>query len=299
MAGDYRHHQRTVSLNLNNATNQVYEIFSTESLTNSLTNWTIEQEVWPADDGTVTSFTVPVLDRTNSLFFFARDWTGVTSNGNQTPEWWFWMYFGTVDLLDSNTDVNGRTLVSDYTNGIDPDVTSLMVLTPSVTQGYAPLTVNFTVNASGLPGTVQSIFWDWEGDGTADLISSNLSGQSHTYSAGTYSPVVAVKTTLGTFSSGVGVSANAANMLATNSVTIVADNLPQIVWSKTVTLPAAVKANADESVYVLAQIPETLILYSSNGTVLRSSAVVIKRPRFGGFRVRRRYQWQRLCAHVL
>jgi hypothetical protein len=62
-----------------------------------------------------------VLDRTNNLFFWARDWTGVTENGNTTPDWWFWKYFGTVALLDSDLDSQGNTLLDDYENGLDPN----------------------------------------------------------------------------------------------------------------------------------------------------------------------------------
>jgi uncharacterized Zn-binding protein involved in type VI secretion len=111
-----------VSLTLNNGTDMVYEVWSTESLTNSLTNWTIEQAVWPVTNQTSTLFTVEVQDHTNGLFFGARDWTGITSDGNQTPEWWFFYYFGTVDLTDSDLDSSGNTLWRDYQNNLDPNV---------------------------------------------------------------------------------------------------------------------------------------------------------------------------------
>ena len=107
-------------VNLNNATNFVYEIFSKTDLT--LTNWSIEQAVWPTN-GTVMPFTVAQWNRTN-LFLWARDWTGVTSNGNTTPDWWFWKYFGTLTLSDTDLDSQGNTLLSDYQNGLDPNVIS-------------------------------------------------------------------------------------------------------------------------------------------------------------------------------
>jgi uncharacterized Zn-binding protein involved in type VI secretion len=102
---------------LNGTTDEVYEVMSKTDLT--LTNWNIEQELWPTTNQV--SFTVPVLDRTNNLFFWARDWTGVTENGNTTPDWWFWKYFGTVALLDSDLDSQGNTLLDDYENGLDPN----------------------------------------------------------------------------------------------------------------------------------------------------------------------------------
>jgi hypothetical protein len=46
-------------LNLHNATNQVYAIWST---TNLLVGWNVETEVWPTN-GVVMPFTVPTLDR--------------------------------------------------------------------------------------------------------------------------------------------------------------------------------------------------------------------------------------------
>lgn len=263
-----------VSLNLNNATDMVYEVFSTASLTNPVGD--IEGEVWRIASQTLTPFTVAMQDRTNTLFLCARDWTGVTSNGNQIPQWWFWLYFGTVDLSDMYLDASGNTLLYDYQNGIVPtSIAGLgspspsLILIPSITNGYAPLPVSFTINESGLPGTVQSVAWDWQGDGIPDLVTSNLSSQSYIYNAGTYYPVVTVTTSQGTYSSGGGITTVDTNMEA-NPVTIVANILPQIVWSKAVADPVAVKANADGSVYVLTGDPPAVILYGSNGTILRT-----------------------------
>lgn len=103
--------------NLYNATNQIYAIWST---TNLLANWNLETELWPTN-ATVMPFTVPTLEGQN-LFVQAEDWTGVTENGNTTPDWWFWEYFGTVALSDTNLDSQGNTLLYDYQNGLDPNV---------------------------------------------------------------------------------------------------------------------------------------------------------------------------------
>lgn len=63
----------TAYLSLNNATDQVYEIYSTLALTNSGSNqWSIELELWPTNTNSM-PFTVPELDRTSALFFWARD----------------------------------------------------------------------------------------------------------------------------------------------------------------------------------------------------------------------------------
>ena len=110
-------------LDLNNATNQVYEILTKTNL--SLTNWTIENEVWPTNS-TVMPFNISELGRTN-LFVWAMDWTGVTENGNTTPDWWFWNYFGITALSDSDLDSRGNTLLYDYQNQLDPNSGSVLI----------------------------------------------------------------------------------------------------------------------------------------------------------------------------
>jgi hypothetical protein len=126
----------------------VYEIFSQTNLPAS--SWNIETEVFPPDTNqNVTAFTVPGWGRTN-LFLWARDWTGVTSGGNQTPEWWFWKYFGTVNLSDANLDSQGNTLLSDYTNGFDPNVIQFTMSATNSTVNQSTVAVQVNVLA-GVP----------------------------------------------------------------------------------------------------------------------------------------------------
>jgi len=134
-------------LNLHGATDAVYEVFSKTDLTASA--WSIETELWPTDTNSM-PFTIPMLDRTDALFIWARDWTGITSNGNETPEWWFWKYFGTVDLSDTNVDIGGiNTLLYDYQNGIAP-VYSFQIITAPLSQDvYDGDTATFSVNTGG------------------------------------------------------------------------------------------------------------------------------------------------------
>ena len=134
--------------NLHNATNQVYAITSKTNLLSA--GWNIEREVWPDTNQTVAPFTVPVLDRTGMLFIRAQDWTGVTENGNTTPDWWFWGYFRTVALSDTNLDSQGNTLLYDYQNGFDPNVISftLSYTNQYATASGAPVQVNVT---AGVP----------------------------------------------------------------------------------------------------------------------------------------------------
>src|SRR5208282_3183756 len=137
-------------LNLHNGTNQVYAIWSTTDLSIPFSNWQVETEVWPTNGTiipTVMPFTVQNLSR-QDLFLRAEDWTGVTENGNTTPDWWFWLYYGATALSDTNLDSQGNTLLFDYTNGLDPNVIQFSV---SVTNDYVASS-NAQVNLSVTTG---------------------------------------------------------------------------------------------------------------------------------------------------
>jgi hypothetical protein len=94
-------------------------------------------------------FTVQTQGRTNNLFFYARDWTGVTSYGNLTvPEWWLFYYFGAIDLSETSMDASGNdTLLDDYNNGIDPNIISFSVNATSRYFNTRSATVQFNVSA--------------------------------------------------------------------------------------------------------------------------------------------------------
>jgi hypothetical protein len=128
-------------LNLHNGTDYVYEVWSKQDLL--ATNWDIETEVFPDTNQDVMPFTVSQLDRTN-LFIWARDWTGITSGGNTVPEWWFWEYFATVDLSDTNLDGVGNTLLDDYNWDIDPNfiLFSLQFTNSDLDSSFASGTIN-------------------------------------------------------------------------------------------------------------------------------------------------------------
>jgi hypothetical protein len=136
-------------VNLHHATDEVYEVWSKIDL--MLTNWNIEQEVWPTNS-TVMPFIVSQSNRTN-LFIWARDWTGVTNNGNTTPDWWFWEYFGTTNLLDTNLDNVDNTLLDDYQVGLDPNVIQFSLQFTNTdlntTNAYGVITIH-----SGVPSYV-------------------------------------------------------------------------------------------------------------------------------------------------
>jgi len=109
----------TAFVNLHNATNQVYAIWSTTNLvTPMLTPWQVETELWPGDTN-CQPFTLQAFGRQN-LFLRAEDWTGIDSDSDGIPDWWAWNYFGVVSVNATNHDAFGNTLLYDYQNSVDP-----------------------------------------------------------------------------------------------------------------------------------------------------------------------------------
>jgi hypothetical protein len=106
-------------LNLDNATNSVYAIWTSTDL---LSGWQVEAEVWQTNTS-VMPFCLPTLQRTN-LFVRAQDWTGLDSDSDGIPDWWIWLYFGNFSQSATNLDTQGNTLLYDYTYGLDPNVIS-------------------------------------------------------------------------------------------------------------------------------------------------------------------------------
>ena len=161
----------TAYLNLHNATNRVYAIWST---TNLLVDWQVETEVWPTDTNCA-PFSVPTLDRQN-LFLRAEDWTDLTENGNTTPDWWLWRYFGTVNVADTNLDYSGsgETFAGDYTNSNAPTVFQFTGV--EVTNNYVQSSLAAVqLNVAGTPYYVATLIDD-----------NNLSNAVwHTYSGST------------------------------------------------------------------------------------------------------------------
>lgn len=135
-------------LNLLNATNWVYAIWST---TNLLTGWQVETEIWPTDTNCM-PFSVPTAGRQN-LFLRAEDWTDVSSHGDGLPDWWIWYYFGNLNETATNLDSEGNTLLSDFASGNNPNTLefSIEVTNNYVTSMNVPVTLNVS---AGVPSYV-------------------------------------------------------------------------------------------------------------------------------------------------
>ncbi|MDR3378194.1 MAG: hypothetical protein P4M10_05870, partial [Verrucomicrobiae bacterium] len=118
----------TVYASLNQATDQVYAIWSTTNLALPFAAWQVELEVFPTNSTTnCLPFTISMEDRPN-LFLRAQDWTGVDSDGDGIPDWWIYYWFGNLNKTAADLDSQGNTLLADYqnyTNGTTIDPNSL------------------------------------------------------------------------------------------------------------------------------------------------------------------------------
>ena len=134
-----------VYLNLHNATNPVYAIWSTTDL---LTPWQVATELWPVDTN-YQPFTLHMAGRQN-LFLRAEDWTEADSNSDGLPDWWSWYWFGNLNASATNLDDLGNTFAYDFAMGLDPNVISFTVRLGNQNFNTLNATGSFLV-VSGLP----------------------------------------------------------------------------------------------------------------------------------------------------
>jgi hypothetical protein len=139
--------------NLYNATDQVYAIWSTTNLALPFNVRQVETELQNPNTN-CQPFTVSQLGRQN-LFLEAQDWTGVTANGNTTPLWWLWYFYGNAGLAlsDTSLDSSGNPLLTDYqnyTNGVTPCDPNVISFTLSATNLYvSAATVPLAISLQG------------------------------------------------------------------------------------------------------------------------------------------------------
>lgn len=105
---------------MHGTTNEVYELMSKVSLTDPA--WRPEQSLHRRTNENQIYTVVPVLDGTNVVFFWARDWTGVDENHNGVPDWWEWENFGTLNLdVNQDYDGHGKSIKQNFLTGIEPN----------------------------------------------------------------------------------------------------------------------------------------------------------------------------------
>ena len=100
-------------LNLHNATNYVYAIWSKTDLR---LPWQVETELWPVDTN-CQPFTLHNFGR-QVLFLRAQDWTEVDTDSDGLPDWWSYYWFGNLNASATNLDDLGNTFAYDFATGI-------------------------------------------------------------------------------------------------------------------------------------------------------------------------------------
>ena len=165
-------------LNLHNATNYVYAIWTT---TNLLKPFTVEAELWPTDTN-CQPFVLQNFKRQN-LFVRAEDWTDVDSDGDGVPDWWSWQYFGTVNIGSTNLDLsgNGYTFAQDYSNNIAPTIFTYTGLeAPNNYVSFSQPTVQLDI--TGSPYYIATLI---DADNFSNAVWNAYSGSTVTVNLGT------------------------------------------------------------------------------------------------------------------
>ena len=181
---------------------------------------------------------------------------------------------GANTITATATDFAGNTATATITITGSATLVDPVQLSATPAAGFAPLPVTLQTAAS-VPGTIQQMLYDFNGDNLADQTATDLNSITHTYSsAGQYFPVVTVQTTAGRFSSIGGWNAADAGRLKINVQT------PPVSLSViAITDPVDVKCDASGNLYVLSRSTATITEYNSSGSSIRSLATIGSAPR--------------------
>jgi len=142
--------------------------------------------------------------------------------------------------------------------------------------GFAPRAVTFSVQTN-LPGTVESISYDFNGDDISDLVTNNLDSFIYIYPTnGEFFPVVTIQTTVGRFSSAGGWNFSALNSDSQSLFINVQPTLTQTVFTN-ITDPVALKWTGT-NLYVLSGTTATITEFDANANVIRSTSNIGSNP---------------------
>ncbi len=104
-----------------------------------------------------------------------------------------------IEDLTGTTNAASITVIG--TTNSDGSMNSPVQLQATPVAGFAPLPVTFSVQAN-VPGTIQQVLYDFNGDDIADFVTNNLDSFTYTCATnGEYFPVVTIQTDAGRFSS--------------------------------------------------------------------------------------------------
>ena len=107
----------------------------------------------------------------------------------------------TAIVEDLTGMTNAVSITVTGTTNADGSMNNPVQLQATPVAGFAPLPVTFQVQTN-MPGTVQQVLYDFNGDDIADFVTNSLDSITYTYATnGEYFPVVTIQTDAGRFSS--------------------------------------------------------------------------------------------------
>jgi len=164
----------------------------------------------------------------------------------------------------NTTSINIITLTN-----VDGSLNNPVQLQATPVTGFSPIPVAFQIQTN-LPGTIQQISYDFNGDDIADFITNDLAAITNVYATnGEYFPVVTIQTTAGRFSSVGGW--NAVALDASNQpISIDVRSNVTIKTFANITDPVDVKW-VGTNLYVLSRSTATLTEFDAGGDIIRST----------------------------
>jgi hypothetical protein len=175
----------------------------------------------------------------------------------------------TAIIEDLTGMTNAASVTVTGTTNADGSMNNPVQLQATPIAGFAPLPVSFQVQAS-VPGTVQQVLYDFNGDDIADLVTNNLQSITNTYEIdGEYFPVVTIQTDAGRFSSIGGW--NAVLLDPSNQPVRINVQAPAMIVSIfSIPDPVDLKWMAPSNLYVLSGSTATLTEFDTNWNSIRS-----------------------------
>ena len=104
-------------------------------------------------------------------------------------------------IEDLTDETNTASITITGLTNADGSMNEPVQLQATPVAGFAPLQVTFQIQTN-IPGTIQQVSYDFNGDDIVDLVTNNLNSLTYTYATnGEYFPVVTIQTDAGRFSS--------------------------------------------------------------------------------------------------
>ena len=150
----------------------------------------------------------------------------------------------------------------------------------SISGGFVPLSVTFTVQAH-VPGKIQKVIYDFDGDNNPDQTGSDLQPVTHIYkTSGEYFPIITIQTTVGQFSSLSGMFGMLAAAYGNSNAvaTVNVQMLPVLMSAMKTTDPVDIKWTATSNLYVLSGSTATITEFDAKGTTIRSLSGIGSNP---------------------